>query len=61
MKMEGELIVHFVWIAGKRMIAQGTDGLSRGDLSSVVMAGEDFLKYLPLNEMAFDREPRLKS
>jgi hypothetical protein len=32
MEMEGELIIHFVWIAGKRMIAQGTDGLSRGEL-----------------------------
>jgi hypothetical protein len=55
MKMEGELIIHFVWTAGKRMIAQGTDGLSRGELSSGVMAGEDFLKYLPLNETTFER------
>jgi hypothetical protein len=56
MEMEGELIIHFVWIAGKSMIAQGTDGLS-----SRVMAGEDFLKFLPLNETAFEREPRLES
>jgi hypothetical protein len=63
MEMEGELIIHFVWIAGKRMIAQGTDGLSRGELSSGVMAGEDFLKFLLLNEtaFAFEREPRLES
>jgi hypothetical protein len=61
MEMEGELIIHFVWIAGKRMIAQGTDGLSRGELSSGGMMGEDFLKYLPLNETAFEREPWLKS
>jgi len=61
MEMEGELIIHFVWIAGKRMIAQGSDGLSRGEVSSGVMAGENFLSYLPLNETAFEREPTLKS
>jgi hypothetical protein len=61
MEMEGDLIIHFVWIAGKRMIAQGTDGLSRGELSSGVMSGKDFLPYLPLNETAFDRDPKLKS
>ena len=27
-------------MSGKRMIRQGTDGLSRGDFSSGVMAGE---------------------
>ena len=31
LEMEGDLIVHFLWISGKRMIKQGTDGLSRGD------------------------------
>jgi hypothetical protein len=61
MEMEGELIIHFVWIAGKRMIAQGTDGLSRGEPSSGVMAGEDFLKFLPLNETAFEQAPKLES
>ena len=43
------------------MIAQGTDGLSRGELSSGVMAGERFLKFLPLNESAFDRQTNLQS
>ena len=32
MAMVGELIIHFVWISGERMIKQGTDGLSRGGL-----------------------------
>ena len=43
MEMVGDSIVHFVWILGKRMIWQGTDGLSRGDISSGIMAGEKFL------------------
>ena len=55
MEMRGDLIVHFVWISGTRMIAQGGDGLSRGDFSSGVMKGEDYLQYLPLHQTAFER------
>lgn len=43
------------------MISQGTDGLSRGDLSSGVMQGEDFLKFLPFNETALEQQKDLKS
>ena len=60
MEMVGDIIVHFVWISGKRMIHQGTDGLSRGDFSSGIMAGENFLKYLPLHQSAIERVPKLK-
>jgi hypothetical protein len=43
------------------MIEQGTDGSSRGgDLSSAVMAGEHFLKFVPLNKTAFQRQPLLQ-
>ena len=28
LQMEGRLIIHFIWIAGTRMILQGTDALS---------------------------------
>ena len=35
--MVGEAFVHVVWVSGKRMIAQGTDGLSRSDLTNGVM------------------------
>ena len=59
--MAGKLIIHFIWIAGTRMIAQGTDGLSRGEFSSGVMAGGPFLKFLPLNETALERVPHLKT
>ena len=60
MAMVGELIVHFVWISGERMIKQGTDGLSRGDFTSGIMAGEDFLKFLPLHESATERQSKLE-
>lgn len=61
LEMEGAVIIHFVWFSGKRMIAQGTDGLSRGDFTSGVMAGEDFLKYIPLNESALSRQHGLEA
>ena len=60
-EIRGDIIVHVVWISGKRMIAQGSDGLTRGDNSSGVMAGEEFLKYIPLNESAFERSGVAKS
>ena len=59
MELDEELIIHFISISGKRMIAQGTDGVSRADLSSGVMGGEDFLKYLPLDETAIERQKGL--
>ena len=43
------------------MIAQGTDGLSRGDKSAGTMAGEGMLKFVPLNETAFERSAPMKS
>ena len=60
LEMEGALKIHYVWFSGKRMIWQGTDGLSRGDLTSGVMAGDKFLKYIPLNETALEREEKLE-
>jgi hypothetical protein len=59
-EMTYSLLVQVIWIAGTRMISQGTDGLSRGDLTSGVMAGDDFLSHIPLNQGAFERSPELK-
>ena len=61
LEMEGDLIVHFLWISGRRMIKQGTDGLSRGDFSSGVMQGRDFLQFLPFNESVLERQENLKN
>ncbi|KAL7565118.1 hypothetical protein ACA910_005125 [Epithemia clementina (nom. ined.)] len=35
--MKGNIFIHIIGVSGKRMIQQGTDGLSRSDLSSGVM------------------------
>jgi hypothetical protein len=59
LEMEGALFLRIIWVAGTRMIAQGTDGLSRGDLSNGVMAGESMLSFVPLNKSALDRSPEL--
>jgi hypothetical protein len=62
MEMEGQFIIHFIWIAGKRMkIAQGSDGLSRGDFSSGVMNRQNFLDQLLLDKTALERQPELNN
>ena len=48
-------IVHDV--AGTRMIDQGTDGLSRGDMYEGVMAGSSMLSFIPLHKSAGERSP----
>lgn len=59
MEMKGELFIHVIWIAGTRMISQGTDSLSRGDLCSGVMAGDSYLSHIPINKGVPELEPEL--
>jgi hypothetical protein len=59
LEMEGKLFIHLIWVAGTRMIAQGTDGASRGDLSNGVMSGKDMLDFVPLDLGVQDRAPDL--
>ena len=53
--------IHFVHVAGTRMIAQGTDGLSRGDMNEGVMQGKGILQFIPLHLSALDRQRKLKT
>ena len=41
------------------MIAQGTDGLLRGDLTAGVMAGAEMLSFVPLGQSVHVRSPLL--
>lgn len=50
---------HVIHVAGKRMIEQGTDGLSRGCLNDGVMRDGDMLAFVPLREAAFERSGTL--
>jgi hypothetical protein len=59
LEMQGKLFIHLIWVAGMRMIEQGTDGASRGDLSNGVMTGKDMLDFIPLDQGVDTREPEL--
>jgi len=52
-------VLHVVHVAGTRMIAQGTDGLSRGILLEGVNKGEDMLSFIDLSRSAVERHTRL--
>jgi hypothetical protein len=60
LEMENGLILHVVHVSGLRMIAQGTDGLSRADQSEGVMKGLDMRTFIPLHLNPTEREPKVK-
>jgi hypothetical protein len=61
MEMRNDLIIQVIRVAGTRMKAQGTDGISRGDKSMGVMRGIPMEEFCPLHQTAFERSPELKS
>jgi hypothetical protein len=60
LEMTGQLIIHMVWVASTRMIKQGTDGLSRGDLFTGVMSGREFLEFVPISKGVLEQSPELE-
>jgi hypothetical protein len=60
LEMKYNIILHVVHVAGKRMIDQGTDGLSRADHSTRAVTGRDIRHWVPLNKGALERSPSLK-
>ena len=59
LEMEFGLSVLLIHVSGTRMIAQGTDGCSRGLLMEGVMAGADMLTFVDLSKNAIERHPPL--
>lgn len=59
LEIKFNVIVHLIHVSGERMIAQGTDGCSRGYLMEGVMAGEDMLSFVDLAKTAIERHPPL--
>ncbi|KAL7563889.1 hypothetical protein ACA910_013215 [Epithemia clementina (nom. ined.)] len=55
--MKGRAFIHIIWISGRRMIDQGTDGLSRSDFTNGVMRGEPMLNFVPFHLSAMERQP----
>ena len=54
-EMGGEVRLWFIHVAGTRMIEQGTDGLSHGNLIEGVMGGKDMLSFVALHRGAMER------
>ena len=61
LEMKYDLIIHVIHVSGKRMIKQGTDGLSRADQTTGVMSGEAMEDFIPLNLSALERSPALET
>jgi hypothetical protein len=54
-EMKGKAFVHIVWVSGRRMIVQGTDGLSRGEFLTGIMRGMPMLEFVPLHLSVLER------
>ena len=51
--------LHIFHVAGNRMTAQGTDGVSRGFLGEGIMSGESMVSLIPIHLTATERSPTL--
>ena len=51
--------IHIFHVAGTRMIAQGTDGVSRGFLGEGIMDGQSMITFIPIHLTAVGRWPLL--
>jgi hypothetical protein len=60
LEVEQQCLLNLIHVAGTRMIEQGSDGLSRGNLTKGVMTGQSMLSYVPLGQTALEREPGLE-
>jgi hypothetical protein len=61
LEMAGDLILHVIHVAGTRMVAEGADRGSRGDLNQGVMAGQSILDFVPLHLTALEPSNKLES
>jgi hypothetical protein len=57
--MEFDFILHVIWIAGTRIIQQGTDGLSRGEENGLATGGLSLGGMVSLHLSATDRSPKV--
>ena len=58
-QLEYGVRIHIIHVSGSRMIEQGTDGLSRGNLFEGVMTGQDMMNFIPIHQSAHERESSL--
>ncbi len=60
-EMQAAIKLFVIHVAGSRMISQGTDGLSRGNLSKGIFAQSSISLHIPLHLSALDRSVLLQS
>jgi hypothetical protein len=63
LELDCDVILHVIHISGKRMIAQGTDGLSRANHLQGVMQiqGKPIQDFVPLHLNPYEQEPNIKA
>jgi hypothetical protein len=59
-QMECNATILVSHVSRKRMVAQGTDWISRGELKEGIAQGESKLSFIPLHLSALERTPDLK-
>ena len=60
LEVDQRCMLHVIHVAGTRMIGQGSDGLSRGNLTEGVMMGRSMMSYVPLSKSALERSEGLE-
>ena len=61
LEMKYRCRIHIIHCSGERMKAQGSDGLSRGNLTTGVMAGKKMIDFIPIQLTALERSADLKT
>jgi hypothetical protein len=59
LEMKYNIQLHVIHVSRKRMITEGTDGLSRADHGKGVMLGKDIHTFIPLHLDPIVREPKV--
>ena len=61
LEMSFSIFLHIIWVSGTRMISQGTDGVSRGDLENGVAHGTPMLSFVPVHLTPFSLHANLEN
>ena len=59
LELKHSVRLNIVHVSGKRIIHQGTDGLSRGNYLEGVLRGESMIGFIPISVRATDRTESL--
>jgi hypothetical protein len=60
LEVEQQCLLHVIHVAGTRMIGQGLDGLSRGNLTEGVMTRRSMTSFVPLSKSTLERDDRVE-